>query len=393
MVHDPAALAAETRLLLACARLELTPADARGLEALLASSLRWDVILEEARRHGLVPLLHRHRERLPLPPAVRASLERLFERNTRRALVLAAELVALLAALRGAGIEPMPYKGPALAVALYGNPTLRQFQDLDVIVTPAEVAGAARVLRDLGYRPERTLSPMVEAAMLASGTARTFVRGECIVELHWAVLPPAFGVAVNLAAIRARQGHVMLGGARVPVPSPEDLLRLLVLHGGKHVWERIAWLADIADLLRWYPDLDHAALAETARRTGAGPFLTVALALAHRLLDAPLPPALAAASAVPRVERLVHALCARRLAPEAAPRTLAESVRFHLRSLERWPDRLRYASRLALTPTDGDVAATGRLARFRWAPRAVRPLRLARKYGARAVREAARSHF
>ena len=393
MVHDSAALAAETRLLLACARLELTPTDARSVEALLAAPLRWELVLAEAGRHGLVPLLHHHRERLPLPPAVRAGLERSFERNAARALVLTAELVALLAALRGRGIEPMPYKGPALAVALYGNPTLRQFQDLDIIVAPAEVDGAARVLRELGYRPERALSPAVEAAMLTSGTARTFVRGECIVELHWAVVPPAFGVAVDLAAIRARQGHVMLGGARVPLPAPEDLLRLLVLHGGKHVWERLAWLADVADLLRLHPDLNHAALAETARRTGAGAFLTVALALAHRLLDAPLPPALAAASRAPRVDRLVREVCGRRLTPGAAPVTLGESVRFHVRSREGWSGRLRYAMRLALTPADADVAATGRLARFGWAPRAVRPLRLARKYGARVVRDVARAHF
>ena len=50
------------------------------------------------------------------------------------------------------------------------------------------------------------------------------------------------------------------------MPAPEDLLRLLVLHGGKHVWERIAWLADVADLLRQHPDLDHAVVAQTARR-------------------------------------------------------------------------------------------------------------------------------
>ena len=94
MVHDSAALAAETRLLLACARLELTPADARSVEALLAAPLRWELVLAEAGRHGLVPLLHHHRERLPLPPAVRAGLERSFERNAARALVLTAELVA-----------------------------------------------------------------------------------------------------------------------------------------------------------------------------------------------------------------------------------------------------------------------------------------------------------
>ena len=54
-------------MLLGCARATLTPAARARLGALQATPLDWDVILDEAGRHGVIPLLHLHAASLDLP--------------------------------------------------------------------------------------------------------------------------------------------------------------------------------------------------------------------------------------------------------------------------------------------------------------------------------------
>ena len=54
--------------------------------------------------------------------------------NAHRALWLTLELLNIHRHLQARGLEVLPYKGPVLAEALYGNVALRQFSDLDLLV-------------------------------------------------------------------------------------------------------------------------------------------------------------------------------------------------------------------------------------------------------------------
>ena len=56
------------------------------------------------------------------------------ERTTMSNLYLTQEMLKLLSAFRKKGIPAIPYKGPVLAQAVYGNVGLRQFGDLDITV-------------------------------------------------------------------------------------------------------------------------------------------------------------------------------------------------------------------------------------------------------------------
>src|SRR5262245_54457784 len=70
------------------------------------------------------------------------SRERLAgERLAMSATALAAtrQLVEIVAALEALGIQVMPYKGPMLALDAYGDPALRLFNDLDILVAPTDV--------------------------------------------------------------------------------------------------------------------------------------------------------------------------------------------------------------------------------------------------------------
>jgi len=43
-----------------------------------------------------------------------------------------------------------------------------------------------------------------------------------------------------------RSAYVVIDGREVPVLSLEDELVLICVHGAKHFWERLMWIADVA---------------------------------------------------------------------------------------------------------------------------------------------------
>jgi hypothetical protein len=77
-----------------------------------------------------------------VPKANLAQLRNYFHANAQRNLFLTQELLKLLTLFKTNGISAIPYKGPVLAVAVYGNLALRQFGDLDILVHKRDVLRA-----------------------------------------------------------------------------------------------------------------------------------------------------------------------------------------------------------------------------------------------------------
>jgi hypothetical protein len=337
-------LAPETQLLLCCAGTELTPAAHSRLTTLQASPLDWDVVLDEAARHAMIPLLKHHVAALAPPVWAAYRLEREFATIARRSLTLTAELLDVMAALRTAGLSATPFKGPTLAAAAYGSVVLRQFENLDILVHRADLARAERVLLRRGYQPA------AGAAARRAAPARSYTQGDVTVDLHCGLAPRYLGAPAGVAGLWVRRRPVEVGDARLTAPGAEDHLLLLTLHAAQRVWGRLGWLADVAALLARHPGLDHFAVRYEARRHGIERLVRLGLGLAKALVDAPLPRDVAAWVRRDRgLDDLVRYVCTRRLRPAAAAPGLLEATRFHLRSRERWSDRVRYAARGAGT--------------------------------------------
>jgi hypothetical protein len=211
-----------------------------------------------------------------------------------------------------------------------------------------------------------------------------------VVEVQWGIAPRYLAPPVDHAGLWARAVRIALGGRAVPSLAPEDLLLVLTTHGAKHLWRRIAWVCDVAELVRSAPGLDWALIEAEARRLGTRRMLRLGLALARDALGAALP---APAAGWLHGDRAVASLSARVLAgwSGAAPTWpgLLESAWFHLRARERRRDRVRYCAGLALATTPGDWSVLD-------LPRSLFPLyypvrmvRLAAKYGGLARRRPA----
>ena len=132
--------------------------------------------------------------------------------------------------------------------------------------------------------------------------------------------------------------------------SCEDLLLLLCFHGGKHGWEKLIWLADVAELVVSNPHLDWEYVLDQARRAGGLRMLLLGVVLANKFLGTTIPRDLEQSLARDRtVERIADGI-GRDLVRGELP-TYVKSQLYLLRVRERWQDRLRYVFRFTFTAT------------------------------------------
>ena len=355
-----AAKSPESALLLTCARASLDDAQKNRIQQLVSGSLDWDLVLQLADRHGLQPLLHSHLNAVcpDLVPAEPRQLLRLaFQRVSALNILLTHELEKLLTLFADNDVRAVPYKGPALALQLYGNVALRQFSDLDILVHPRDVLRARDLLLTEGYAQLPPLTDVQQAVLLRTQCNLPFTRdhNRMIVELHWTVSAPAFARPFETDDFWSRLQDAKLEATAIKVPASEDLLLALCIHGSKHLWERLAWVCDIAGLIATQPDLNWEELVSRARSTGSERMLFLGLRLAADLLDAPLPKhvesALNADGSVAALARDV----VRDLFTPALTRTgISGYFRFQLRARRRVRDKLNYL-RFTFMPNEEDL--------------------------------------
>lgn len=349
----------------------------------------WRLALDFARSHRLLPLFAR-RAAAALGDALPAFLQRRLAEASRqftiRALSLTGELRRILRQFTAEGIPIVPYKGPVLAYALHGDPSLRECDDLDLVVRPGDVLPAKRALAAVGYRPEAALRPGSEAALFGSlrvtpdGPAWSFRRPEALapIEIHWRLADRFFPDSVG-GDCWQRVKHVPFLDQSVLSFSAEDLLLALCSHGTKHVWQRLDWICDIARLAV-EPTMDWQRVRQEAARLGGWRMVCLGLHLAKRYFDIELTGKLQRQVAEPSVAMLADRVHESLFGDRGCPTPLA-TLRFHLDARERLRDRIRYCLDLALTPTIIDWQSTHLPPRLAILLPLCRAFRVGRKFG------------
>jgi hypothetical protein len=365
----------------------MVPAIAERTREITAGPLDWDFVLSEATENSVGPLLDANLRAVATDIAPAAAMEHLkiaCRANTVRCLFLAAELHKVLDAFRSAGILAIPYKGPVLAEQAYGNLTLRDFDDLDIILPQRDLLKAHEAMLGLGYRARfpQILSKNSKATLVPGEYNYRDEKRRAVVELHTELTLRHFPVAPDIDRFAQRLNNVMVAGHEVPTFAPDDLLPVLCVHGSKDFWERISWVADIAELIQRQAGLDWDAAFRTAESLRVERMLHLGLALADGLLEAPMPVEIRN-----RVRDDSEALS---VAREVEQRTLGrdfrgvstgDRLRFRRRMVPGLLAGWRYSIRLAVVPAEEDwemVQLPGALAPLYLA---LRPLRLLRKHG------------
>lgn len=192
----------------------------------------------------------------------------------RRGQAAERTLAALGEAFGAAGVPFFIVKGSALAHRVYGDPHLRRFADVDVVVRRADVDRAEAALRAMAYRPggfESILGLSLKPDDPRHARAVTLVRGfegrelaaytwyapsaELLsVDLHWHVSP--WRLRVGEEAVWAATEPLAIGGTTARTLAPPATLIHLVAHATTSLFNgfRLLHLCDVAWAARRFAD-------------------------------------------------------------------------------------------------------------------------------------------
>jgi len=236
---------------------------------LLAALRSLDLDPETATAERVAPLLY-HGALERAAPVLRKA----YYESAARNLLLFEALDELTAALASREVRPVLLKGADFARHLYPSAALRPMSDLDLWVSPEEVARAESALASLGYRPG--VPEMTPGLARAVRHARLYVggaRGDVAIDLHWSLVghdtdrraPSLDWFRGRSVASSASSASGACGDSRLDATA--SLLYLAAHMKLQHYDERVPliWLADFY-LLSLRPEVEWEALFDAARR-------------------------------------------------------------------------------------------------------------------------------
>jgi hypothetical protein len=284
---------AEHELLLCIARRDLDERRREDLRRLLSAPLDWTNLFSTARTHGLIPLLYRQLASVvsEVPPAHFAAVRQESIENCQSVLTLMGRLTEVLQLFNQHDLSVLVFKGPVLAEVAYGENSLRQAGDVDVLIEIENFPRAKELLESLGYEMVPALTSSQQKAHLNFHCEIQFVRdnGFTVIDLHWSLAPSAFPFALKTEDVFARSRESSVGGQRFRTFGVEDLILFQCMHGAKHYWSRLEWITSLAELIRSEKDIDWSQLITQARATKSLKMLALGLNLARKLGDVRIP--------------------------------------------------------------------------------------------------------
>lgn len=272
------------------------PNDTEQIRRLAGKVRDWDSVLRLADEHRVLSMLFTRLVNMgpTVPPIVQERLRAEYNTNMFHNLANAVELIAVLKALEHEMIPAMPFKGVVLGASTYHDLTTRPAGDLDLLIHRRHLARATTLLLERGYdlkTPVRADGTPIDPNFTYEYHFERQTDG-MVFELRWMLELFLTGFKRDLGIDWVWSGRriTMLAGAEVPDMSSEITLLVLCMHGSKHVWSRLIWICDVAQLLASSPDLDWKQVACEAKKVGLFRVLTLGVLLAHRIVGAPVPP-------------------------------------------------------------------------------------------------------
>jgi hypothetical protein len=278
---------AEFLLLAACCR---WPTDSIAIREAAQASIDWRRFVKLAQRHRVQGFARIGLEAaaITVPPGLIAA----HRRQTARNLLLLDEARRIAAMLAEAAIPALFLKGVTLAELAYGNQAVKQTLDNDLLVGPDQVAATIKLLESIGYRVTDPAVPLDRrrlSVLIDMVKECTLVRpgNKAIVDLHWR-MTSVKGLLIEPDLTRDVR-IVTAGKHGLPTLGDEALMVYLAVHGARHGWSRLKWLADFNALLATRDEAAVAALRDRAKRDGVTRAMDLALLQANRLFGTSVP--------------------------------------------------------------------------------------------------------
>jgi hypothetical protein len=384
-------LRAEHELLICIARKSLDERVVDRLRNLIQQNIDWDHLFISANAHGLLPLLAAHLltvARDLVPPPILPQLRVDCLGGAKSNIYLLRELMRILELFNAESIRALAFKGPVLGQMVYGDVGLRQAGDLDILIAKEDFTRTKELLQSNSYLMAPQLTASQQRSHLGFHCEIQFLNHDqfSVVDLHWGLTPKTFPFLLGFEDLWSRRQGIRLAGQSIETFSNADLLLYLCVHGAKHYWSRLEWIAAIAELVRSTHARDWAVVLDRASETKSRKILSLGLLLASNVFALDLPPEVDDfLKGSGQVRESALRLEQKLFQDTGLTPTQAEMFRWNLQFMDRKRDAVKSFLRSILVPTISDWQAVQ-------LPDAVYPLyyglrlkRLVVKYGRRNV--------
>ena len=258
----------------------------------------WEEVFRGVCRNGLLGLTHRYLKRQSTqdyypPPEFRQWVHQACRFNAIRMALMYRNIGQVLAQLTTSGLDYMVIKGPAVAHTVYPHPTLRSFNDLDLVVRERDWAAMHRLLVEMGFRPEKDV-PQPPPKLIPQAILHEFKYWHpdtrLPIEVHYDDILLAGLASRDVEGFWQRAILVDVKGVPVKTLSLEDQLIHLCVHAQHHGYARLHCFSDIAFIVRDHAaQLDWERVLETVRIEEAQVGVYYCLFFLQRLLGVGVP--------------------------------------------------------------------------------------------------------
>lgn len=254
-------------------------------------SFDWKLFIHLSEEHRLIPLLIRHSHLLNqwIPSQYNEQLQQLFVRHKLQSLQRMHEIMRIREAFIKTGTKVIAIKGPILAMQLYGDISMRQSHDIDLLLSSGDLCLYNKVMSTLGYQPKMLLTQRQKKHFIKHVNHFNYLHSQTngIVELHWRLFSNPYLYPVNTNELFNRSTTIDLYGEKISTLNLMDTLCFLFVHGSLHQWFRLLWLGDISQIHNIF-GLDWNQLLLKAREEGIENTLYIGLILSYIIYDTPL---------------------------------------------------------------------------------------------------------
>ena len=374
----------ENKLLLTVARRELDPRGSIEVRALVQESLDWEYVIATARGHGLMPLLQKNLTATAadlVPGPVLAQLKREAVANSQSVLHLIGKQLKAYRVLKDHGIRPAIFKGSVLAQMAYGEVSLRQAGDIDVLIDRAGFGEARALLESLGYEMTPQLTESQLASHLSFHCEIPFMRDEwfTIVDLHWGLAPRSFVFGLDTEVVMSRLQSISFAGTTIETFCNEDMVLYQSMHGAKHLWHRLEWIISLAELIR-ASKIDWSVVLQRAELANATRMLSLGIRLVEAFTDVDIPTEIFDTVDPQGVMKRMAAEIKKQIFTQSHNIESTQTNLYNFKIMDRKRDALLSALRALFVPTLPDWQALTLPASLHPLYYAFRPLRLSKTY-------------
>ena len=160
-------------------------------------------------------------------------------------MLLTSELIKIMKILEENDIKAIAFKGSTLAQLAYGDVTLRQYVDLDLLVEKENIFKIEDLLKDKYTRALKLTSSQEETWFKYAHDLSLTHKNGINIEFHWQMFDSNH--PINLGKINFFEESIktIINNQNINTISNEKFLVYLCIHGSKHLYERIEWVSDI----------------------------------------------------------------------------------------------------------------------------------------------------